>query len=63
MDAAGKADQCLRNLVWRSVVDIYIPYLLSLKDLFSPLLERLPANSLQFSAPSGIVTVSDGILS
>ena len=54
-----------KNLVWRSAVDtvMYVPDLSSLKDSLSQLLERLPANSLQFSVPSGIVTVLDGILS
>lgn len=65
VNVAGMADQCWRNIVWRSAVDtvIYIPYLLSLEDLFSQLLERLPTDSLQFSTTSRIVTVWDGILS
>lgn len=59
----AEADQCLRDLVWGSTVDtvMYFPDLSSMKDLFSQLLGELPANSLQFSAPSGTATVVEGI--
>lgn len=60
-----EAEQCLRILIWRSAIGIVIffPDLPSLKYLFSQLLGELPANRLQFSAPSGIASVWRAVLS
>ena len=60
----AEADQCVKNPVWRSSVDsvTLVPDPFALKDRFHQLLWALLSKSLQFPAPSGIITVVEDSL-